>query len=58
MSIHTFEELLDHVGHKIEVAAYGPANETFNVAIECMTDGTVLIDYDHPDMAMPEGEPC
>ena len=43
-----FAELLAHVGHEIEVAAYGGAPPV-NVAIECMTCGAVLVDYDRKD---------
>ncbi|MHA2063236.1 MAG: hypothetical protein ACXABY_02525 [Candidatus Thorarchaeota archaeon] len=43
-----FEDLTPHVGHEIEVATYGRPNEVFNVAIECMTCNTVLLDFDNP----------
>jgi hypothetical protein len=45
-----FEQLKEHIGHKIEIVGYG--NETykiFNVAVECETCGTVLIDFDNPN---------
>jgi hypothetical protein len=42
-----FSELAAHVGHEVEVATYG--TPPVNVAIECMTCGTVLVDYDRKD---------
>ena len=42
-----FERLRTHVGHDIECAVYGKNNSpTQNVAVECVTCGVVLIDYD------------
>jgi hypothetical protein len=51
MSINTgdadaaYGELLDHVGHEIACVTYG---DGANVAIECETCGTVLLDADKP----------
>ena len=39
----SFKELIEHKGHKIEVVTYGNDD---NVAIECETCDTVLLDYD------------
>jgi hypothetical protein len=40
-----FEELRYHVGHEIECVIYGG---DANVAVECVTCGSVLIDFDNP----------
>ena len=46
-----YEELKDHIGHKVVVVGYGrPHEEIINVAIECEDCGEVIIDFDHPDM--------
>lgn len=39
-------DLSPHVGHEIEIVAYA---DGANVAIECVTCGSVLIDFDRPD---------
>lgn len=44
MSVTTFEDLLDHVGHEFECVTYG--EEPVNVALECVTCGEVMIDFD------------
>jgi len=44
MSVHTFEDLLSHAGHKTETVYYGTEHQAVNVAIECVTCGQVLID--------------
>lgn len=41
-----FDRVLSHLGHEIEVAAYGD-NE--NVAIECLTCMEVIVDYNQED---------
>lgn len=43
MSVHTFDELLSHAGHKIECVYYGTEHQAVNAAIECITCGQVLI---------------
>lgn len=50
MGIFSYEELRDHIGHKIVCVGYGsqllpPAN----VAVECETCSTVLMDFDKED---------
>lgn len=50
MSVHSFEDLCAHLGHEIEIATYGQA-EPENVAIECMTCGEVLLDFDRDSFA-------
>lgn len=45
-----YEELREHIGHDIETVCYGvPGEDPHNVAIECVTCGCVLLDFDHPD---------
>lgn len=48
MSVSKFDELLEHVGHKIVCTAYTSENkeEIVNVAIECEDCNEVIIDYD------------
>ena len=41
-----YRELMEHVGHKVEVANYG---DDENVVVECITCGCILIDFDKPD---------
>lgn len=47
MSVSTFKELMNHVGHDVVVAYYG-VNE--NVAIKCLNCNEVLMDFDNPKM--------
>ena len=51
---HQFQELLQHLGHDIEVAAYG-ADPVANVAVECVTCHVVLVDRNNPDMEEEDG---
>lgn len=44
MGVHNFEDLIRHFGHELECVTYGEPPE--NVAIECITCGEVLVDYD------------
>lgn len=46
-----FQELLDHVGHRIECVTYGTKGVPVNAAIECIDCGCVLLDFDSPAMA-------
>lgn len=50
MSVNSFTELKSHIGHDVRCVAYGPAETPVNVAIECETCGTVLVDYDADDI--------
>ena len=43
MAAHSFEDLKNHVGHKIVCVGYG--NPIENVAVECETCGEVLQDF-------------
>lgn len=44
MSAINYEDLKEHIGHKIVCVSYGKSIE--NVAIECETCNEVLLDYD------------
>lgn len=46
MSASNFEELKEHLGHKIVCVAYGRKGEESNVSIECETCNEVLLDFD------------
>ena len=47
MSVSNFEELAEHIGHKIVAVSYGNPKEPANVAIECETCKEVLLDFDN-----------
>lgn len=56
MSATTYEELRHHLGHQVQVVGYSPLPGPFdpvNVAVECVTCGTVLLDADHPEVEQP-----
>ena len=58
MGAGSYEDLKHHVGHKLKCVYYGDKNNPANVAIECLTCNTVLLDFDHPEMeevGMTEG---
>lgn len=44
-----YEELSIHIGHEIECTGYGEEGKPpwHNIAVECMTCSTVLVDYDY-----------
>lgn len=47
MSVSSFKELIEHVGHKVEVAYYGPSKEEADeVNIECADCNTVLVGFE------------
>ena len=46
-----YAALRAHIGHEIECVCYGRDGEDpNNVAIECVTCGRVLVDYNHPEV--------
>lgn len=55
MSVNSFHELLAHVGHEIVVVSYGQ-QVPVNVAVECETCDTVLLDFDRDDALSPVEE--
>ena len=50
MGAHSFEDLKRHIGHDLECVSYSFIPEfegdPANVAVECMTCGEVLLDFD------------
>jgi hypothetical protein len=44
MGTHVFEDLIKHVGHKLECVYYG--TPPVNAAVECLTCHEVLLDFD------------
>ena len=50
-----YDDLRLHIGHNVEVVCYGgDDNGPENIAIECETCGTVLLDANREDEAEPE----
>ena len=50
MAVNSYQELLEHFGHEVEVCGYNVlSGKPENVALECMTCNEVLLDYDQPD---------
>jgi len=50
MGVSSYDDLIEHRGHKIEVVTYGPGGKPpwHNVSLECLTCDRVLVDYDNP----------
>lgn len=47
MAVSIYDELREHIGHKIVCVCYGKdGEEPQNVAIECETCNEVLLDFD------------
>ena len=50
-----FEDLREHIGHTIECVCYadqpdkGIYHQPWNVALECVDCGVVLLDFDNPE---------
>lgn len=47
-----FTDLREHIGHELECVRYGDEFVIRNVAIECLTCGSVLLDADAPPGTM------
>lgn len=54
MSASNYADLLPHLGHKLMCVSYGDLPEPANVAIECVTCGIVLLDFDRTDPRPPK----
>lgn len=54
MGVASFAELNPHYGHEVVVSRYGPVDDPVNVAIECETCNTVLLDFNAPGHAEPD----
>ena len=46
-----YEEMLKHVGHRIQVVSFPRGISVLKVAMECITCNRVLIEFDNPDYA-------
>lgn len=44
-----YEDLREHIGHKIVCTPYGDYYDPVNVAIECKTCNCVLVSFDQPE---------
>jgi len=50
MGAYSFNSLVYHEGHNIVYVTYGrPNGEPVNVAVECETCNTVLLDFDREE---------
>jgi hypothetical protein len=57
------EWLLEHVGHEFECVTYGATSirptgmerVVWNVSLECMTCGCVVLDFDAPEVGLWPG---
>ena len=51
MAVHSFTDLIQHVGHNVVVVTYGGAGNVspLNVAVECEDCCEVLVDFDRDD---------
>jgi hypothetical protein len=59
MAAYTFEDMRNHIGHKIVCVRYGQGDECLNVAVECETCNTVLFDLhegEHYEKYLDEGD--
>lgn len=46
MSVSNYEDLEVHVGHEMECTSYA---QGANVAVECLTCGSIIIDFDREE---------
>jgi len=50
-----YAELLQHRGHRVEIAAYGPDHAApENISIECLACMEVLVSFDKPEVLGPD----
>jgi hypothetical protein len=59
-SINDFAEarqaLFEHADHELEIVGYGPAfGAELNVAIQCVTCGAIVQDWDNPAVEIVRG---
>lgn len=52
MAAHSYEDLMAHWGHKIQLAKYGDVNAT----IECVDCHEIIVSFDKEDENLIEGE--
>lgn len=48
MSVNSYDELINHMGHNIQCVSYGDWRNPDNVAVECHDCHVVIVDFDHP----------
>jgi len=48
MSLNSFDDLMNHVGHKMECVSYGCNDDPDSISIECLSCGSVLADFNNP----------
>jgi len=46
--VAAYEQLMNHIGHKIVVVAYGEADDPENISIECETCYETLVSFERP----------
>ena len=47
MGVSSFNDLVKHIGHEVEIVSYGDQNDPVNVAIECVYPcSEILISFD------------
>lgn len=46
MSVISFKQLKDHIGHRMDCVSYGDKDNPENVAIECENCMEIMIDFD------------
>jgi hypothetical protein len=49
-----FEELTWHIGHEVEIVSYGRNGTIYNVSVECIDCGMVLMSFDNPKTVQSE----
>ena len=54
MKINEFEELTWHIGHEVEIVSYGRNGTIYNVSVECIDCGMVLMSFDNPKTVQSE----
>ena len=54
MSTSEFEELTWHIGHEVEIVSYGRNGKIYNVSVECIDCGMVLMSFDNPETMQSE----
>ena len=52
--IYNFDDLRNHIGHKIGCVRYGQGDEVLNVALECEDCNVVLVDLNDGDLLSKE----
>ena len=58
MTVRGFEDLMRHVGHRIECVRYSDGETVYGVSLECVTCGEVLVSFDNPEFVRECLEDC